>query len=160
MVKNGPKISLDGVSRVKRVGRNGSPGLNFMVSMDNAAVSRSAADIAMKVARKDDSVYGFHVSDGSAASNETCKYMKEELLKAENAGNMATGRMVSVPLGRGTSIIREIGDFSDFKKIDIMVMGSMELSKPGSDQRLGSVSMAVSKASSAHVMVVKKYAHT
>ena len=60
LVKTGPRLDLD-VPRIKRQGRDGTPGLNIAVSMDSSSVSERALDMACKVATKLDTLYVYHV---------------------------------------------------------------------------------------------------
>ena len=62
-----------------------------------------------------------------------------------------------------TSLLAEGGvELAEIKRgeVDVVVMGSVELSNTTKGHHLGSVAMALTKATPAHVVVVKQFAHT
>lgn len=160
VVKTGPKINLDGVTRVKRQGRDGTPGLNFVVAVDGGKVSNAAFDQALRLAHRGDSIFGFHVDAGSAQTAEVEKKYSAELAKLVDTNAIERGYLAVVKQGHGSSMKEAIEDFAHEKKADVIVLGSIELSNATSDKKLGSVCMAVSRGSAAHVVVVKNYSHT
>ena len=56
LVKAGPRIDTDGMTRLKRVGRDSTPGLNIMVPLDGSVVSELAFDMALKISAKADTI--------------------------------------------------------------------------------------------------------
>ena len=65
LVKSGGKLELD-MPRVKRQGRDTTPGLNMMVSMDASPVSQRAFDLGLKMLTRLDTLFVYHVTDGKS----------------------------------------------------------------------------------------------
>lgn len=157
LVKSGPKLDMD-APRLKRQGRDSTPGLNLMVSMDMSKVSERAFDMACKMVTKLDTLYVYHVTDN--ASSETKGLLQELSLACDKLISCNHVAGAELCEERKIKTIREhIESFIEEKQVDILIMGSMELSKPGKSS-LGSVSSAVSKVSKAHCCIVKNFATT
>ena len=158
LVKAGPMIDTD--SRIKRVGRDKTPGLNFMVCLDGSRVARSAFDQALKLIRPGDSLYGYHVrTQASSKSGEIESEFGAALDKFGAAGRYGAMAMIGEERTR-SNVAAQIEEFIDRKAVDVVVMGSVELSNTTKGHHLGSVAMALTKATPAHVVVVKQFAHT
>ena len=99
LVKSGQRIDLE-VVRVKRQGRDGSSGLNFLVTMDGSNVAQQAFDLACRFAGKHDTLYGLHVSDGSNSKliDEFNRWKKCELecIRKQRHLELALGAVYSV----------------------------------------------------------------
>lgn len=172
LVKNGEPPPA-GNDRIKRVGRHGSPGLNIMVCLDpppgdGSDVSRKAFDTALtlstksKVGRLLDNVFLYHV-DMCDEVTETVK--KEYSIYADKLSgsvfNSVSLHLDKQGTGKEAKPVRSmIDDFVHIKKIDVVIMGSRELSEPGKQHFLGSVSSHVAKTCAAHVCIVKNFAYT
>ena len=90
--------------------------------------------------------------------------MREKVQELNHACNkLEDGKkcqIARIVVEQQTMQIREhIEAFVETKQVDVLMMGSTELSKPG-NSTLGSVSSAVSKVSLAHCCVVKSFATT
>ena len=157
LVKSGPKVDLD-VTRVKRQGRDGTSGLNFLVTMDGSMVSQIAFDHACRMAAKADTLYGLHVADSDAANQPMIDEFETLLAKVADSKTCAKAEFICQP--KHLSIREHIEEVIDSKHIDVVVMGSVELSNPTKGHFLGSVASAVTKASLAHCCVVKHFATT
>ena len=159
LVKSG-KIPDSGNERIKRIGSDGTKGLNIMVSMATSDVSRKAFDTALTFGTKgrdrtSDSIFLFHVQQsGDEKLVEEYSVMHDKL-KDEYTG------VTWCSVAKSGDIHQQIDKFIDDNKIDVIVMGSVELSdiKKGG-QYYGSVSSAVAKSSSAHCVVVKTFPYT
>lgn len=155
LVKSGPKVDLD-VPRIKRAGRDGTPGLTFCVTVDNSTVSGLAFDLACATVQKGDTLYGFHVKDNDRGALGAD--FGPTLTKLEDTGACKKAEFVIEP--KSKSIREHIEDFIDEKSVDVIIMGSVELSNPNKGHYIGSVSSAVTKASLANCCVVKHFATT
>ena len=65
LVKSG-EAPAEGSERIKRIGNDGTPGINIMVSLDESVVSRKAFDIALSLGtrgmtRRKDTLFLYHV---------------------------------------------------------------------------------------------------
>ena len=157
LVKSGPRLDLD-VARIKRAGRDNTPGLNIMLCLDQHAVTRMATDMALAIATKLDSVYAFHVATKTEESQHVVHEYTSIMDKASTSGKHANATFVTVE--KTKSIKEHIDHFVDDMAIDLIFMGSTELSKPDKSHFLGSVSSAVTKSTVAHCCVVKNFATT
>jgi nucleotide-binding universal stress UspA family protein len=132
LVKTGPRIDLD-VPRIKRQGRDSTPGLNIAVSMDDSPISARAFDMACKVATRLDTLYVYHVQ---VPNQETAPLMNELRLacdKLMDGKSVQHAAVITEP--RGNKAVRDlIEQFVDVKAIDLLFMGSGEQSPAG--QRL------------------------
>jgi nucleotide-binding universal stress UspA family protein len=124
LVKSGAKMDLD-VPRVKRQGRDSTPGLNIMVSMDTSIVSERAFDLACKIGTRLDSLFVYHVQ-----MDESSDHLVSELTvqcdKLVDSKNVKEA-MVITELRSGKGIREQIDDFVDAKAIDVLFMGSSML---------------------------------
>ena len=163
LVKSGPAPPTGG-ERIKRAGLDGTKGLNLMVTVEkdaSAHVSRKAFDMALGfgtkgLERKFDTVFLYHVKNGGDDSAFYEEY-KEELEKLNKGGMYKETSCVIEP--KKHEIRQHIEEFVEAKNVDLLVMGSVELSEAGG-RHLGSVTTAVAKSTIANVCVVKNYAYT
>lgn len=123
LVKAGAKLDLE-VPRVKRQGRDSTPGLNIMVSIDGSAVSERAFDLACKVSTKLDTLYVYHVQTDEDTSG-LMKEMRHACDKLLDAKKVAHAGVIAVPKTRN-SIREMIEEFVEVKAVDILFMGSGE----------------------------------
>ena len=157
LVKSGQPPATEG--RIPRVGADGTPGLNIMICIDPSPVSRKAFDMSLTLVtkgrdRKSDSLFMYHVQQpGDELLIQEYGQMPDKL-----KDEYKDVTFVVEPRRAGAEIKKMIEDFIDERKIDLVIMGSVELSKPG--RNLGSVTQAVAKSSAAHVCVVKNFAYT
>ena len=158
LVKSG-KIPDTSDDRIKRIGSDGTKGLNIMVSMDMSDVSRKAFDTALTFGtkgrdRKSDSIFLFHVQQsGDEKLVEEYSVMQDKLKDEYTSVTWCS-------VDKSGDIHQQIDKFIDDNKIDVVVMGSIELSDIKKGQYFGSVSSAVAKSSSAHCVVVKTFPYT
>ena len=159
LVKAGPKLDLD-VMRVKRAGRDKTPGLNIAVCMDTTLVSQRAFDVGCKMLKKGDSLLVLHVSDDEESSTPLVQELTLSCDKLLSGGKCAKAEVCCELRGNKKQSVRHyIEAFVEDRSIDVLVMGSVELSKVGG-KTLGSVSSAITKVSPAHCCVVKNFALT
>ena len=158
LVKSG-KIPDTSDDRIKRIGSDGTKGLNIMVSMDMSDVSRKAFDTALTFGtkgrdRKSDSIFLFHVQQSCDEKLVEEYSVMQDKLKDEYTS------VTWCSVDKSGDIHQQIDKFIDDNKIDVVVMGSIELSDIKKGQYFGSVSSAVAKSSSAHCVVVKTFPYT
>jgi len=150
-----------------RVGRSGEIGLRFGVCIDSvSSLSVAAFDTACLVRRKNlDSLFVLHVEDTDrepAYKNTLAdikSYFTTELKKMEAADKPNSKAFLELVVAhRNQAIKQHIDDFIEKEQIDVMFMGSQQLSAVAQHQDkfyLGSVSSSVAKSTSAHCCVVK-----
>jgi len=155
-------ITQPNVRRGQRPSRAGTNGLTIAVCVDTTNLSRMAFDLALLYLKKPDKLLVLHVEDADKsvdkAGRSTEADMVERLYGAECQklvdvnGNSAEVKIVP----KNKSIKEHIFDFTEGELVDIIVMGSAELSKQRKN-KLGSVCSSVSRDCYAHACIVKNF---
>jgi len=166
-----PKGDYSALGHVLRQGRNGKPGLTFMVCVDGSKVSKQAFDFAAGCLRRDDILYAFYVTDTSKGGEDarvTAEFSTEcgklqHTVNGLGAAELRTGRYQpgdsTAPAGGGGTVLWPIRSailgFAEEAEVDVLVMGSAELAHADKKHTLGSICAAVAKETRCHFCVVK-----
>jgi len=149
-------------------GQGGGPlgghGLNIHVCVDGTHLSKKAFDMGLKMCREGagDSLVAMHVDSNDWVGRmpqpmqEMRQYFEAECAKAEAFHESLHARFKIEP---SSSSLKD-ALLAPLEDADIAVMGSIELSKFDKKIHLGSMTQAVAKQSSAHVLVIKNYTTT
>jgi len=159
-----------GTTKGTQLRRDGQLGITIVVAVDGSHIAQKCFDMAMRFVKKGDTVTCFHVKNADRevlhaaeansliGSSAVETYYKGECAKA--GSRVAAGFSFQArPMSRSGSISQTIIDFAEEALADMVILGSVELGKPGADvSTLGSVAAAVAKKTSAHVLVAKHFA--
>ena len=165
IVKN-PWRSADGdrcaAGRVMRVGRNGKPGLTIAVAVDGTIISQRAFDYAVELLRPHDRLLCLHVADvgNREFPPEQRDYYVGECAKLTELGLQASIVAEFAEIhhteSKSTAFVHsDIVNYCEKEELDLLVMGSVELSKVTKVHTLGSVCANVAKGLGCHFTVIK-----
>ncbi|KAL1530470.1 hypothetical protein AB1Y20_001372 [Prymnesium parvum] len=156
-------ITMPDVRRGMRPSCSGNPnGLLYVVCIDGSNLARMAFDTAVLFAKRQDSIHLLHIRDSGrsvtsfADDTEKMKSMYEaECTKLVSLRVVKSAIFVVVP--QSQSIKDHIMEYVDSTMCDLVIMGSVELSKSTRKFKLGSVCSSVSRESAAHACIVKNF---
>lgn len=116
-------------TRRDRIGASGQPGLNWMVTIDGSTNGWNALDWAAKCISKKDKLHAFHVRTGTKPNKALEDRMSAECSKIETSG---TAKEVNIVIAQpnGKQLMNRIIEYAEEVKVDFILMGSAELSKP------------------------------
>jgi len=148
------------LGRVQRCGRNGKPGLNLFVCVDDSGLSKQAFNVASKMLRPGDSLVALHVrrpprdSYSQERENKLRDSYTQSCSQLQNTiKGLESCKYIEVPR-TNNSIGEDILEFTDVNMADVIIMSSEELGSSRS-QQLGSVSLFVAKHAKPHVCIIK-----
>jgi len=147
------------MGRIMRVGRNGLPGLTIVVTIDGTDISLRAFDYAADLVRPKDRLICLHVesSGDRHLAPELQTHYTTELGKIEQSVKEASTEFTIIPR-TGSALSDDIVSYCEKISADLIVLGSVELSKPvrGEKLKLGSVASAIAKGTAkCHFAVIK-----
>jgi len=156
-------VTAPELARGKRPSRCGdTAGLHYAVCVDASNLSRMAFDTALLFARKVDSLHLIHIENTDLAvtdRNVDQAEMVRRLYLAECEKLVNLGQVKEATLSvvlKKQSIKEHINEFVESRLVDVVLMGSAELSKARKN-KLGSVCSSVGRDSYAHVCIVKNF---
>lgn len=150
----------DGLGRPVRVGHDGNPksGLHIACAVDGTFTSDAAFDLAASLCREGDTLSAvFVMGTGSDRRATMCESNYTiECAKVGESRKLKQCEFVKVVLGKGGSVAKALVEIG--KDCDVLVMGSVELTKIEKRHVLGSVAMGIAKHAPCHLCVAKNYA--
>lgn len=162
IVKNawGTKLSdRDALGRPIRAGYDATAksGLHIVCAVDGTPTSDAAFDLATSLCREGDTLTAVYVTGSSDQRAILCESNYTiECAKVGESRKLKLCEFVKVVLGKGGSVAKALVEIG--KECDVLVMGSVEMTKIAKRHVLGSVAMGIAKHAPCHLCVAKNYA--